>query len=111
VLPLLKLLESQRVVYGSLLCCGLSSVIGRLTAIVKNMKQTKTHVRYYIYRKETYTDEITYREQTGNWVKDFERANLWVSREFVEKKSHELLNSIPVRYLLFIGSVEVTVIN
>jgi hypothetical protein len=86
-------------------------VIGLLHATVNNMTQTKTHVRYYIYRKETYTGEVTYREQTGNWVKDFERANLWVSREFVEKKSHELLNSLPVRYMLFIGSVEVTVIN
>jgi len=74
---------------------------------------TKTHIRYFIYEYSPTENIVRYREQTGSWVRDFEHANLWASREFVTKKRLELAKDsnkfgLYRDYAVYIGSAEIT---
>jgi len=49
----------------------------------------QTHVRYFIKRINK-LGEISYRDSTGSWTLNFDRAMLWSDSAFVDKKIEQL---------------------
>lgn len=75
-------------------------------------------VRYYIFRHDPSNqaeDTIMYRDSTGSWYADFNKAMLWADYDFTLKKAKELhmqLMSQPIIFKNFkvvIGKVNVAV--
>jgi len=59
---------------------------------VKNEDNTHSK-RYYIFRhnpKKPDVDTVMFRDSTGSWYADFDKANLWADHDFVVKKAKEL---------------------
>lgn len=59
---------------------------------MKNEELTNS-VRYYIFKHNPSLpdeDTIKYRESTGSWVDDFDKAMLWADYGFAVKKAKEL---------------------
>lgn len=54
-------------------------------------------VRYYIFKHDPTNqtvDTVRYRESTGSWVADFDKAMLWADYDFTLKKAKELLKTL-----------------
>jgi hypothetical protein len=75
--------------------------------------------RYYIFRhipatSEDSPDTVMFRDPTGSWYKDFDKANLWADHDFVVKKAKELQAQLQrctatEKYIVVIGQVTVEV--
>lgn len=66
--------------------------------------------RYFIYKWSPTERVVLYREQTGSWMSEFDKANLWSDLKFVNRKAVELLKTEnkfgKVRdYEVYIGTV------
>ena len=72
-------------------------------------------VRYYIFKHNpTKPDEDTvlYRESTGSWLPNFDKAMLWADYDFVVKKAKELKKSEyrwNKDYQFVIGQVKISI--
>lgn len=82
---------------------------------MKNEEHT-TSKRYYIFRhdpKKPDQETVQYRDSTGSWYANFDKANLWSDYEFVVKKAKELkarqIGTGAAGYNVCIGQVTVTV--
>jgi len=59
---------------------------------MKNEDNTNSK-RYYIFKhnpKITDKETVRFRESTGCWLEDFNKAHLWADHDFVVKKAKEL---------------------
>lgn len=73
--------------------------------------------RYYIFRHDptSAVDTVMYRDSTGTWYADFDKAMLWANYDFTVKKAKELrkcMNSqsqIFKNFKVVIGQVNVEV--
>lgn len=82
---------------------------------MKNEDNTNSR-RYYIFSHQPGSEEDTvlYRGATGDWHKDFDKANLWADHAFVTKKAKQLkrdLDSQPAlgKFNVVIGQVKIEV--
>ena len=62
---------------------------------MKNEDNTHSK-RYYLFRHVpgSVEDTVMYRDSTGNWYADFDKANLWANFDFLTKKAEEMEFSI-----------------
>ncbi len=83
---------------------------------MKNEDRTNSQ-RYYIFRHEPAkqdVDTVMYRGATGDWHRDFDKANLWADHDFTVKKAKELkkqLDNQPLigKFNVVIGKVKIEV--
>ena len=73
--------------------------------------------RYYIFKHDptnTAADTVRYREATGSWYADFDKANLWADHAFAIKKAKELQAQLrgceaTEKFIVCIGQVDIAV--
>ena len=73
--------------------------------------------RYYIFKHDPTKpdiDTVKYRESTGSWSFDFDRAMLWADYDFTVKKAKELARQLhscvaTKNYKVVIGQVKIEV--
>lgn len=80
---------------------------------MKNEDNTHSK-RYYLFRHVpgSVEDTVMYRDSTGSWYVNFDKANLWADYNFLMKKAAEIKaseNSHGVQHNYCIGQVDIEV--